>query len=236
MSEQTTQEDAHALVGAYVLDALDPGEREAFERHLAACPDCQAEVPGMRAAAARVAATAYVRPPAHLKSAVLAQVARTRQLPPVVTAVSAPVALAWWRRPLALAAAVVVLAAAALSAVLGVQLHESRQREAQIAAIIAHPEVSREVALRGGGSATLDVAGGRAVVRMRGAAAPPSGRVYELWVVPSAGSPRPAGLMDSGSGGALVKQVTGAKALAVTVEPAGGSERPTLPPVVVLTV
>jgi len=34
--------DIHALSGAYALDAVDDIERAEFERHLAACPPCQA--------------------------------------------------------------------------------------------------------------------------------------------------------------------------------------------------
>jgi hypothetical protein len=37
--------------GAYVLDALAPDERAAFEAHLATCPDCQARVAEARDAA-----------------------------------------------------------------------------------------------------------------------------------------------------------------------------------------
>jgi hypothetical protein len=37
--------------GAYVLDALPPDERVAFEAHLATCPDCQARVAEARDAA-----------------------------------------------------------------------------------------------------------------------------------------------------------------------------------------
>ena len=36
--------DIHALSGAYAVDALDDLERAAFERHLADCADCRAEV------------------------------------------------------------------------------------------------------------------------------------------------------------------------------------------------
>jgi hypothetical protein len=41
--------------GAYVLDALSPSERAAFEVHLAICPDCQARVAEARAAAGLLA-------------------------------------------------------------------------------------------------------------------------------------------------------------------------------------
>ena len=36
--------DIHALSGAYAVDALDDDERAEFEKHLAVCPECRAEV------------------------------------------------------------------------------------------------------------------------------------------------------------------------------------------------
>ncbi len=40
--------DVHALSGAYAVDALDDLERAHFERHLADCADCQAEVASLQ--------------------------------------------------------------------------------------------------------------------------------------------------------------------------------------------
>ena len=42
----------HTDVGAYALGLLEPADRQEFERHLAGCPDCAAELAelaGMRA-------------------------------------------------------------------------------------------------------------------------------------------------------------------------------------------
>ena len=49
--------EIHALSGAYAVDALDDLERAAFERHLAECAECQAEVASLREAAAMIAET-----------------------------------------------------------------------------------------------------------------------------------------------------------------------------------
>ena len=42
--------DIHALSGAYAVDALDDIERAQFERHLAECAECRAEVDSLREA------------------------------------------------------------------------------------------------------------------------------------------------------------------------------------------
>ena len=54
--------DMHPLSGAYAVDALDDLERARFERHLAECPDCTAEVASLREAAAMLAHVRRHRP------------------------------------------------------------------------------------------------------------------------------------------------------------------------------
>jgi anti-sigma factor RsiW len=49
------ESDIHDLVAPYALGALDGAERTRFEEHLAACPTCRAELPGLRGAAAALA-------------------------------------------------------------------------------------------------------------------------------------------------------------------------------------
>lgn len=77
---------AHALSGAYALDALDDAERAVFEQHLAGCAECRTEVAGLREAAALIAETTAVEPPPSLRDAVLAQISTVRPLPPQVPA------------------------------------------------------------------------------------------------------------------------------------------------------
>jgi anti-sigma-K factor RskA len=70
------------LVGAYALDALNSEERSLVEQHLDACAACAEEVVELRAVAAELAADAAEPPPVSLRSAVMTQVAVTRQDPP----------------------------------------------------------------------------------------------------------------------------------------------------------
>jgi len=74
--------ELHMLTGAYALDAVSDVDRAEFERHLGECDACRQEVAELRATGARLGVAAAVDPPPSLKPAVLADVARTRQLPP----------------------------------------------------------------------------------------------------------------------------------------------------------
>lgn len=56
------QDSQHELVSAYALDALAPSEREAFEAHLAACPDCVKELAAERQLVAALAPATSVPP------------------------------------------------------------------------------------------------------------------------------------------------------------------------------
>jgi anti-sigma-K factor RskA len=76
-------DDIHALSGAYAVDALDSDERFRFERHLAGCSACQAEVESLVAAASELSVLSEVAPPASLRAKVLAEIATVRPLPPL---------------------------------------------------------------------------------------------------------------------------------------------------------
>lgn len=92
------------------------------------------------------------------------------------------------------------------------------------------------VDVAGGGTATLLISSSEdaAVVKMNGVPAPPAGKVYQMWLIPKDGSaPVSQGLMDEEalSKPAVVEGISSAAALGITVEPAGGSQSPTLPTV-----
>jgi anti-sigma-K factor RskA len=75
--------DVHSLVGAYAVDAIDEQERAAFERHLAECPECRAEVASLVEAGAQLSLVTETAPPPALRSAVLAGIRSVRPLPPL---------------------------------------------------------------------------------------------------------------------------------------------------------
>jgi anti-sigma factor RsiW len=224
-------ENMHELVAAYALDALEPEERRAFERHLDECPACREELPGLADSAAGLALAAEpADPPAELRGRILgaaraggAVVPFRRRAIPIVTAVAAVAACA---------AIGLGIWAATLNGSLS---HERDARAADEAAlaVLADPAARRVplsgrtgvLAVRGDGTAALAVASlGRA----------PSGKTYEAWVVRGQ-TPAPAGLFRGENGRptlvALRLRVPRGSAVAVTVERSGGVSQPTTKPI-----
>ena len=79
---------------------------------------------------------------------------------------------------------------------------------------------------------------GKAAISVEGLPPAPSGKTYQLWYIGAGGTITSAGLFPvdaDGSGQALLAgQAAPTDKVAVSVEPAGGSEQPTTDPVVVL--
>jgi anti-sigma-K factor RskA len=237
--------EAHTLIGAYVLDALDGPDRRLAERHLARCRACASEVRQLRAAAGELTLPAAAPPPPGLRTAVLAAVEGTAQLPPLPTGRDrarrrrrAPAEGQGRARRRRLTIAVAGTAAAvAFGALGGValdqhhQLTVARARYGELRAAAATAALRTARALRGGGSIAVVTNDDRALIVARGLPPLPEARVYQLWLLGPSRS-LSAGLVP-GQAGDLERFVTvppGLTSLAVTIEPAGGSPRPTTPP------
>lgn len=244
--------DIHALSGAYAIDALDDLERAAFERHLAECPECRAEVDSLREASGLLAETTVAEPPAGLRERLLAEIDTVRPLPPLTppavtshVSVPAPVpasATGRSRRRLALAP---LAAAAAVVAALGagaVVWHPWNEESSQAPVLSAADQVraaSDAVSVTrrvDGGEATVVASKslGKLVVSTRDLPPLPKGKVYEMWLddakagmVPVAG-----GLMTAADATVVLEgDVSHAVGAGITVEPASGSKVPTSTPV-----
>jgi anti-sigma-K factor RskA len=239
------RDDLHALAGAYALDALVGQERERFEHHLTRCTACSHELRGLQETATRFALAVSSQPPAQLKSRVLAAVARTRQLPPLAGTRPLPEPrVAWTRRlttPLLAAFAVAVIVLAVLLGMARNQLGAAEAKQREIAAVLTTPGarmLTDRTSL--GGEATVVVAGTlhKLIFTSSGLPALMDAKVYQLWVLGPGGSARSVGLLPAPTSGrttALVATglVPGDK-VGISVEPAGGSTKPTTTPIVVI--
>jgi len=217
--------DIHTLSGAYVLDAVEPDEREAFELHLAECEACRDEVAALQKAAVSLAP--LEAPPASLRAKVIAAAERTPQLPPLVER-PAPAVRRWVPRLLAAAAAVVVLGG------VGVVVREATNDSSHVVTasdVFGSADARvREIALDGG-QVRVGVSRRLGLVAVDGAGMPklPDGRVYQLWLVRD-GKATSLEVMDHST--SAVERIPASGSLAVTAEPAGGSKAPTSVPIV----
>ena len=232
--------DQHLLAAAYALDALDEVERRRFERHLAACALCLVEVREFAEAAAALADRVAEPAPGALRERVMADVTRTRQLP---SRTSRSVRGPSWHRALAGAAAAVLMAGGAALGTVAYQEHQSAEQARDLAEGISRVLTSADRAdanqpVTGGGRATAVVADGEAVLSTTGLADAPQGREYQMWVIGADGVIRSGGKLDltRGEGTELVTGVPDDATLALTIEPEGGSQQPTMDPLVALKV
>ena len=239
--------DLHGLSGAYALDALTGLELDRFEQHLHRCPPCENEVRGFRETAARLALAVAASPPPGLREQVLTAASVTRQLPPEARE-AAPARLRTARGPWLPRLAVAVAAAAVAAAVaLGVvqsstqrQLDQARAENRSVAAVLAAPDARLAVRrTTAGGVVTVVASQSRhaLIISTAGLPALRGGRVYELWFV-SGQNARRAGLLPAPAAGRtaplLASGLAAGDAVALTVEPAGGTSHPTTKPIVVM--
>ncbi|MEV7286437.1 anti-sigma factor [Streptomyces sp. NPDC093252] len=92
------REAPHSLAAPYALDALDPGERRRYERHLDGCARCAAEVRALTEDTVRLAWTTTDPAPEALRARVLAAVRTTPQEPAPAHIPSLP-SYVWGTRP-----------------------------------------------------------------------------------------------------------------------------------------
>ncbi|MEU9478318.1 anti-sigma factor [Streptomyces sp. NPDC048191] len=253
------REDLHSLAAPYALDALEPGERRRFEKHLQGCDRCAAEVRELGEDAVRLAWSTAAHAPPALRERVLAAVRttpqdqarvpeRTPQLPPHVWGTQPPPGRtrAPRSRPLFVPFATATAAAALVVASLfAVQAHHTQDRldaeqarGREIAHVLAAPDARATSSkdARGRGIGVIASASAReAVVTLSGYGTPAGGRVRQLWLMRPRAQPRSLGLF-AGDTPLVAKGLdTSSTSLAVTVEPDGGSAQPTSQPIVQLT-
>lgn len=227
------------LAAAYALGALSDEERREFEANLATHPELQAEVEELGEAARLLAlAPQEYEPSPDLRRDLLERVGggagtafesrrRTRTL----------------LGPAGLGAAAAILAVLVGLVVWNLSLQDSNEElRAEVRGLRGESEVlrasmeeRRTYELRGAGVASetrgqvITTGEGPAVLVAQDLPPAPEGQVYEAWVLHD-GVPQPAGLFEpSGNNAAAIigASLEGADAVAVTLEPVGGSPAPT---------
>jgi anti-sigma-K factor RskA len=248
-------DDLHTLASEYAVGALPDDEAQRFEAHLETCADCRTEVAEMRDIAVQLSAAVATDPPPSLRAAILEQIANTAQDAPPAGRVTAAAGgasgasnvIPMQRSPQRTRIAGLLAAAALLVAVAmgGWAIHshnEAQQATAQaqqLTQVLAAKDVqtaSGDFGNGGNGTVVVSKSQRSALLVTSGLPTLPSGKVYEAWTIKQ--SPRPAGTFSAGSAQSVVSlpaDAVTADQVAVTVEPSGGSSKPTTNPVFAVT-
>ena len=253
MSDQMHSPEMLDMVAVYAIGALTPDEARAVSEHIALCAECRAEYKALRPVADAVGFAVEEKlddvQSARLKSALLQRIRPA-------SASRTPVERDAPRRRIPIWPAYLVAAAASIIALINIlttvdlraELASSRDRIAQLeqqneSGLRAQARDREMIAdLVASDSKKFDVPGGEIITRsgrlymtMDNLQTPPAGRVYQAWtqargaktVTPS------VTFVPDKSGVAVVALPVSAKnlvAVAVSIEPTGGSQQPTTKP------
>jgi hypothetical protein len=228
-----------ADVAAYALGGLAATEVEAFRRHLETCAVCPVELRAFQQVADDLAVgVPSLEAPPELKRRVMDAI---EQEPRAATEVSETLAGAagarrarrrdtalrrstWLRGPTLVLGGAMAFALAAI-----------------IVVIVAFPGRQNgrtvEAATNVGGSASVHIASNRTELVVRHIAAPPQGKIYEVWLQYGKHAPRPNALFsvdrDGDASVAVSGSMYGVSHVMVTAEPAPhGTSAPTSAPVI----
>jgi Anti-sigma-K factor rskA len=100
----------------------------------------------------------------------------------------------------------------------------------QVLAAADAQTINAQVNTGGTGTVVASRSQDKAVIAMSGLDQLPESRVYEAWFM-GAGDPRPAGLLTNTGDPFVVAGLGEATQIGLTIEPKGGSQRPTTQPI-----
>ncbi|MFE7228321.1 anti-sigma factor domain-containing protein [Nocardioides sp. NPDC057577] len=209
--------DVHGLVGAYLLHALEPGERAEVEAHLAACPDCREEVDSLRSATASLAGQVAETPPASLRARVVRTASETPQLPPVVAGDRSR------RRRFAGLVAAVAALVIGVGVTVGVVVGGDDPPAMTAAEVMSAPDARMHKEETSDGELMVAMSHEMHMVAVDTAdLSRPDGMTYQVWWHTDAGM-ESAGVLDEEMSVAVPVEDGD---LMVTMEPEGGSDKP----------
>ncbi|MGA3038299.1 MAG: anti-sigma factor [Vulcanimicrobiaceae bacterium] len=203
------------LVAVYALGAVNADDARIVSAHIAVCPECRKEYMELKAAADAIALSADDQQDAHHASDLKARVMKSIEMPKLV------------RIRVRDAVAVLALAAAVVFGLFSLNA-ERRLNDLQIASAQQYQVPGGEILKNGE----------RVYLVMRTLPALPAGHVYQAWTLaPGAKSVAPSVTFVPDSRGFVILSLPEASAnvsaVAISVEPTGGSQSPTTTPLFV---
>ncbi len=231
------------LKDAYALGALPDDERATVEAYLALHPERQAEIDDMIGIASLLAlAPPEQEPPADLRRRLM-QVVESEAVQPRAAESPRSSWFGWLGglRNVALGAAAVLLVGLLSWNVLLQENVQDLRGQVEEARTADQAQETREIELggswaeQGARAEVTALKDDRAILVVEDMPSMPEDRTGQVWVIRGE-KPEPSGLLEpSGNmaATAITTPLRGADAIAVTVEPAGGSDKPTSDPVLV---
>lgn len=222
----TEHHDCGADVAAYSLHALDPDEAVTFERHLEQCTICRDELIAFRSVVDTLPMTVpAVAAPRKLKRHVMAAIAAERKRG------AAPAPRRAWLPQFSLASPRLGMALAAIVAAVVIAGALTLPGSGTSSRIVTAQVIGQS------GNAKLRITGDHAELIVNHLAAPPAGKIYEVWLTRPGRLPTPTrSLFSVNSNGAddveVPGNLRGVSVVTVTPEPVGGSTHPTGDPVI----
>jgi hypothetical protein len=256
-------EQAEELLGAWAVDALPDDEAADLRAHLATCAEHAAKARELRTFASDLSlAVDPLQPPPRLRDRVMAAVAREAQLahagqpsdvgvgrpsPAVITdrarldGRGRPSYIPWRGRWARDARAWGALAAAVIAGLLvwNVVLQTGGDDGGLDLGDATAVSALDALGVEGGGTAYYFDDEKEIVLVANGLAPLDASRTYQMWTI-AAGQPASAGLLRPNADGIVTATVpfdaSRDELLAITIEPAGGSDQPTSSPIYVATI
>lgn len=239
-------EQAHELVGAYAVDALTAEEATAFAAHIATCQEHARQAADLRAVAAHLPDTVEpIEPPPALRARLLEAIDREPQADNVTSVTSTAAARerraerqgsdGWWKPNAwtAIAAALALFGAAA--GIWAVWSGGDSDADELASAATGVGDLVDTTGARVG-TVVFFEDDRQATVFFDNLPDAGDGQSYQMWAVSDGGAVSIA-VMEEGTSGAQTSVVdfdpAASDALAITIEPAGGSAQPTSEPVFV---
>jgi len=253
-----SHEDFKEMIPAHALSALDWTDDRALAEHLAQCAECQREIIGWEQTAATVALSASPAEPSPLvRQQIMSEIRSERDKsisPRVVPLRSSQKNL--WSSLGSLGAIAAAVLFVLLVGYLFLLWRENRAMRNELQTLLQENQrIQKDLImvkmLQTPGTKVMELAGtsaapaasaklaydrsGHAMVMMSGLPAPPAGKEYQLWFIVADKPPMRGKTFstDSQGKGMVEDEVPGvalkSAAFAVTLEPQGGSDSPTMP-------